>query len=234
VIDAIPASIESTLSFAATERTRQIWPFEPLNELFGSLFFLLCAVAGINFKKNNRRYRMPLKTTLAGHKQTFKLKPLTHDGVDAALTKAEHYRLLNQPKLAESICLDILEVEKDNQKASIVLLLSLTDQFGQSTMSVAKEAQDIAFSLKDEYSRVYYMGIIHERQGNVALNSAVHGSDFDAYEWYLEAMDYYEQADAIHPTGNDDPKLRWNTCARTIMQFNLQERPSDSPHPILE
>jgi len=177
---------------------------------------------------------MPQSSPSSDQKQTFRLKPLSRDGVEAALAKAEHYRLLNQPKLAESICRDVLEVDPENQRASITLLLALTDQFGQSTMSVAKEAQDIAFSLKDEYARVYYMGIIHERQGNVALNSAVHGSDFDAYEWFLEAMDYYEQADALHPSGNDDPKLRWNTCARTIMQFNLQERPSDSPHPILE
>ena len=168
------------------------------------------------------------------NKQVFKLKPLSKDGVEAALAKAEHYRLLNSPKLAESICLDILEVDRDNQKARIVLLLALTDQFGQSTMTVAKEAQDIVMTLKDEYSRLYYTGIIHERQGNVALNSAVHGSDFDAYEWYLEAMDYYEQAQALQPSTNNDPILRWNTCARTIMQFNLEERPSDAPFPILE
>lgn len=165
--------------------------------------------------------------------QVFKLKPLSRDGVDAAQSKAEHYRLLNSPKLAESICLDILEVDPGNQKAAIVLLLSLTDQFGNSTMTVAKEAQEIANGLKDEYSRLYYTGIIHERQGNVALNSSLHGSDFDAYEWYLEAMDYYERAQALIPS-NNDPVLRWNTCARTIMQFNLEERPSDAINPILE
>jgi hypothetical protein len=167
-------------------------------------------------------------------KQVFKLKPLSRDGVESALAKAEHYRLLNSPKLAESICLDILEVDKENQKARIVLLLALTDQFGQSTMTVAKEAQDMAFSLKDEYSRNYYMGIIHERQGNVSLSSSVHGSDYDAYEWYLEAMDYYDKAQMQAPTSNNDAILRWNTCARTIMQFDLHERPSDAPYPILE
>ncbi len=167
-------------------------------------------------------------------KNVFKLKPLSRDGVEAALSKAEHYRLLNHPKLAESICLDILEVDRENKKASTVLLLALTDQFGQSTATVAKEAQAIANSLTDEYTRLYYTGIIHERQGSVALNSGMHGSDFDAYEWYMEAMDYYEKADAIHPSGNNDCTLRWNTCARIITQFNLQERPSDVPRPILE
>jgi len=167
-------------------------------------------------------------------KKVFTLKPIDKDAVESAMAKAEHYRLLNQPKLAESICLDILEVDPGNQKASIVLLLALTDQFGQSTPSVAKQAQEIADHLKDEYSRLYYTGIIHERQGSVALNAMHHGSDFDAYEWYTEAMDFYERANALHPHGNNDPVLRWNTCARTIMQYNLEKRPADTPHTIME
>lgn len=167
-------------------------------------------------------------------KQTFVLKKLEKSAVDGALSKADHYRLLNQPRLAESICLDILEVDPGNQKASIVLLLSLTDQFGTSTPQVAQRALDIANKLGDEYSRLYYTGIVHERQGNVALSSGVHGSDFDAYEWYLEAMEFYERAHALQPAGNNDPILRWNTCVRTIKQFNLQPRPAVTSHPILE
>ena len=59
----------------------------------------------------------------------FELKPLHPDAVQAALARAERYRLLNEPSEAESICLDILAVEPDNQPARIMLLLSLTDQF---------------------------------------------------------------------------------------------------------
>src|SRR6185436_5318608 len=165
---------------------------------------------------------------------TFSLKPISPEGIDASLRKAEHYRLLNQPKLAESICLDVLEIEHDNQKALIVLLLSLTDQFGHSVSTVARQAEDIAIRLRDEYSRYYYSGILRERQGNVSLESAVHGSDFDAYEWYLEAMDFFEKAEAVAPEGNNDAFLRWNTCARTIMQYHLVERPPDTINPILE
>jgi hypothetical protein len=164
----------------------------------------------------------------------FKLKPLSKQGVEAAQGKAEHYRLLNQPRLAESICLDILAVEPENQKASVILLLALTDQFGHSSSKAAKQALDIASKLKDEYSRVYYTGIVYERQGATALNSGIPGADFDACEWYLEAMECYEKADAINPPGNDDAILRWNTCARIIMQYNLKERPIDNSEPVLE
>jgi hypothetical protein len=163
----------------------------------------------------------------------FELKPLSKDGIEASLEKAEHYRLLNQPRLAESICQDVLLVDRDNQKASIILLLALTDQFGQSSSKTAHQAMDIAKNLKDEYSRIYYSGIVHERQGATALRSGAPGSDFDAYEWYIEAMELYEKADAINQDNNNDPILRWNTCARIIMEYHLHERPSDN-FPILE
>ncbi|HYC84346.1 MAG TPA: hypothetical protein VEB86_03955 [Chryseosolibacter sp.] len=164
----------------------------------------------------------------------FKLKPLSKAGVEAALGKAETYRLLNQPRLAESICLDILAVDSENQKAAVFLLLALTDQFGRAASKAAKQALEIASKLKDEYSRIYYTGIVHERQAAAALASGTPGADFDACEWYLEAMDCYEKADAIHPPGNDDAVLRWNTCARIIMQSNLRERPIDNSDPVLE
>ena len=160
--------------------------------------------------------------------RTFSLKPLSKQGVESALTKAEHYRLLNQPHLAESICLDILLVDPDNQRASTILLLALTDQFGSSS-SKARQAMSIANSLKDEYSRLYYSGIISERLGAAALKSGTPGSEFDAYEWYLEAMEFFEKAGAINKEDNSDPVLRWNTCARMIMQYHLSERAADNP-----
>lgn len=160
--------------------------------------------------------------------KVFELKPLSKDGIEASIGKAEQYRLLNQPLLAESICLDILLVSPDNYKASTILLLALTDQFDTSS-SKARQAISIAKSLKDEYSRLYYSGIISERLGAAAMKSRSPGSDFDAYEWYREAMEFFEQADAINKDDNNDPALRWNTCARIIMQYHLSERPADGP-----
>ena len=56
-------------------------------------------------------------------------KKLHKDAIPAALEKAERYRLLNEPGEAESICLDILAVDPENQQAVITLLLALTDRF---------------------------------------------------------------------------------------------------------
>ena len=60
----------------------------------------------------------------------FDLKPISAAGIGEALEKAERYRLLNEPSLAESICLDVLRIDPENQHALVMLLLALTDQFG--------------------------------------------------------------------------------------------------------
>jgi hypothetical protein len=169
-----------------------------------------------------------MKPSTTPGQTVFELKPLSREGIEGSVEKAEHYRLLNQPQLAESICLDILLVEPDHQKASTILLLALTDQFENSS-SKANQAVKIARGLKDEYLRAYYSGLIAERRGAAALKARIPGGDFDAYEWFREAMEFYEKADAIRKPDNNDPILRWNTCARVIMDQHLSERPAESP-----
>src|SRR5947208_11689796 len=143
----------------------------------------------------------------------FDLKRLSPEAVPAALAKAERYRLLNEPREAESICLDILEREPDNQDALKMLLLALTDLFREDqTPLVRAEARKIPARLCDEYDRAYYTGIIYERQARVRLRES------DAFQLLREAMSWYEKAEAIRPRDNDEALLRWNTCARLIMR----------------
>ncbi len=58
----------------------------------------------------------------------YKLKTISKEAVPQALEKAERYRLLNEPGLAESICQDVLLVDPHNQKAIVMLILALTDR----------------------------------------------------------------------------------------------------------
>ena len=165
----------------------------------------------------------------------FALKQLSREGVTAAVAKAEKYRLLNDPSMAESICHDILSIEPNNEKTKIILLLALTDQFGMNRSSHAtKNAKELVNSFKDEFIRIYYTGLINERMGTAALNSSVMGHDYDAYEWYIDAMELYEKAESLQPVGDNDAILRWNTCARIIMQHKLTRRPSDDTVTLLE
>lgn len=164
----------------------------------------------------------------------FQLKPISKDGIPEALEKAERYRLLNEPRLAESICHDILEIDPDNHKAIITLLLSITDQFGRSASSEISEARNLLPKLKSEYERFYYGGIICERQGKAILNKDITGGKFTSYEWMMDAMKLFEKAEAIRPQGNDDSILRWNTCVRLITRNNLHPRKEDYFEPPLE
>ena len=100
----------------------------------------------------------------------FELKPLSREAVGRALEKAERYRLLNEPGEAESICLDILHVEPENQQALITLLLARTDEFDQPTGDVAR-AQEVVPRLKGAYEQAYYAGIVLERKARAQLRA---------------------------------------------------------------
>jgi hypothetical protein len=163
----------------------------------------------------------------------YELKRLSKEAVPRALEKAQHYRLLNEPTQAESICQDILAVEPDHQQALVVWLLALTDQFERGL--AVKEAREILPRLQGEYERAYYAGIICERQAKARLEHGGPGSGFAAYEWLREAMDWYHKAEAIRPAGNDDAMLRWNTCARALMRNpRLAAAPRETVEPQLE
>jgi len=88
--------------------------------------------------------------------------------------------------------------------------------------------------LHDEYDRLYYAGIIYERQAKTILKRGTPGGEFQAHDWFRNAMDLFEKAEAIRPPGNDDALLRWNTCARTMMRYRLAPRQEDYVEPFLE
>src|SRR5438093_7579725 len=164
----------------------------------------------------------------------FELKKLSAEAVPAALERAERYRLLNEPLQAESICLDILALEPDNQQALVCLLLSLSEQFGKNITEKLDRAWSILPRLNDEYQQAYYQGILLERQARLYMRSDAPGSNFSAYDLFSEAMRLYEKAGGLRSSGNDEALLRWNTCARTIMTEKLEPRPLDDFRPRLE
>ena len=164
----------------------------------------------------------------------FELKQISKESIPEALEKAERYRLLNEPWLAESICFDILEVDSENSKAIVILILAITDQFGTSEMVDVNDAKQLLPRLANEYQKLYYAGIICERQGKAILNLTKSHGGFIAYDWFRDAMDYYEKAEAIRPAGNDDTILRWNTCARLIMRHHLEPGNEEYIEPPLE
>jgi hypothetical protein len=146
--------------------------------------------------------------------ETFELKTISPASMERTREKAFRYRMLNEPRQAESICRDILALEPDNQSAIRLLLLSITDQFAGLGKMRTVEAETLLAQMTSEYDRVYYNGVILERQAKAQFVRGLSGPQ--AYALLHEAMEWYEKAEALSSDGNDDAILRWNTCARMI------------------
>ena len=150
----------------------------------------------------------------------FELKPLSKDAVRASIEKAKHYRLLNEPGAAESICLDVLAVEPDNQEALVNIVLAMSDRFGKDYAVGDTHIQEFLGRIRSEYERAYYGGIVFERRAKALLAR----DGVNAFEMFEKAMECFDRAEKMRPAGNDDPILRWNGCARIIKRNNLAPR----------
>jgi len=155
----------------------------------------------------------------------FEFKPLSREGIEPALATAERLRLLSEPWEAESICRDILAIDEENQGALVLLILSLTGQFGEEGGVEAKEPRELLPRLENSYSRAYYAGVICERQAKEMLTHGTLGSGPVVFDLLREAMDWYEQAESMCEPGDDEALLRWNTCARLILRNRLRPPP---------
>jgi tetratricopeptide (TPR) repeat protein len=144
----------------------------------------------------------------------FQLKAISLEGVDAALSKAELYRLLNEPEEAESICQDVLAANPGHQLALRLQGLAITDQFSGTPSDRYSEVERTFQQLTDAYERLYYLGLLHERRAKAQLRAG--RSPHTLMVLIEEAMRYYQEAEAIRPAGNDEAILRWNRCVRLI------------------
>jgi len=147
------------------------------------------------------------------------LKRIHPDTIPRAISKAERYRLLNEPWESESICRDILAVDPDNQEVLTLLLLSITDQFPRRKGVAESDAEAVLARIRDPYRRTYYAGVIAERWAKRLLR-ADYGADV-VLDRLRKAMDLYTEAQRLAPPHNEDALLRWNTCVRLIERFGL-------------
>ena len=122
----------------------------------------------------------------------FDTKPVSPAAIPRAIDKAEHYRLLNEPWAAESICLDILQAQPGHQQALRTLLLARTDQFGADAGQGVERAREALAQLTDPYERAYCEGLICERRARAQMEQRAPGAGFIAYEWLREAMASFE------------------------------------------
>lgn len=162
------------------------------------------------------------------------LHHISTNAIPSALEKAKQYRSLLEPEQAESICLDILEVQPDHHAAQITLILALTDQFTHSGQALdSKRVLDLIEELPDKYERLYFKGLVNERRARAMILESMSRSF--AYDFFHQAMQLYEQAEKIRQKHNPDALLRWNSCLRTVRRERLQPRlDQDEAHNEME
>lgn len=151
---------------------------------------------------------------------SFAFKAISRDGVPDALKKAERYRLLGEPEEAESVCLDILKADPGNQEALVALVLAISDQFRREQKPRHELVQRYVAELTDDYQRKYYTAVVLEREAAAYLHTGTPAAL--AFLRYCDAMDWYEEAAAIRPQGDDSALLRWNACLRVIRRRQLK------------
>lgn len=141
------------------------------------------------------------------------LKRLADKNLDVAIGLAAHYRDLNEPEQAESICRDVLAVAPENVDALRTLGLALTDRFPSAWMTLFDEACATFQKLPSEYERTYYLGIAWERY---ALAQAAGGRCRNALNAFEDAMEHFEKAQDLAAKDNPSPILHYNRCVRAI------------------
>jgi len=155
----------------------------------------------------------------------FELKAIAEGDASQALALAEASRAAGDADVSESICLDLLELEPDNQEALVLLLLARTDQFKRGLPRSVERAREVLPRLSGEYERAYYGGMICERQARYVLGQRGKRSGFVAYDWFRYAMELYEESARLAPEKLEST-FRYNSCVRTI-ERNRHCQPDD-------
>lgn len=155
------------------------------------------------------------------------LKRLADKNLGTAITLAKHYRALNQPDEAESICRDVLEVAPHNVEALRTLGLALTDRFASQWMTLFDEACATFKKLPSDYERAYYVGIAWERYAKAQLEA---GRAQNAIHAFHEAIARFEES-AVHAAKDDPaPILHFNRCVRALTTNPELTRVSEIAH----
>lgn len=155
------------------------------------------------------------ETPMPRRPESLELKDLPQGEMSTALAMAQRCRAVSEPQEAESICLDVLRTEPDNQEALVLLLLARTDLLEEGLPGGVERAREPLSRLSSQYDRAYYDGIVCERQARYLLRSRGRHTSFVAWEWFQHAMDHFEDAARLSPQ-RIEAALRFNACVRLI------------------
>ena len=151
---------------------------------------------------------------------SFAFRLLSKDSIPDALKKAERYRLLGEPDEAESVCLDILQVDQENQDAHVDLILAISDQFGRER----RPRVDLAMKLVNELTDDYQRQVLRGRRAGAGGPGPSRPRDpaRPRLPPLLRGDATFASAATIRPPGDDSAVIRWNACVRAIRRRQMQ------------
>ncbi len=156
------------------------------------------------------------------------LKSLSREAIPAALEKAERYRLLNEPAEAESICLDILETDPENQTGAHHAPARVDRSLQQGLRGERHAGESVAGA---DQGRI--RARLLRRDSGRAAGQGETGAGTVRARVITPTTNCAKRCGSlrrrrkIRPPGNDDALLRWNTCARMMEKNKLAAREED-------
>jgi len=105
----------------------------------------------------------------------------------------------------------------------VIYILALLDQISRTEKQTQiKSIERTIEKLASQYQRYYYSGLLNERRARHMITQTM--SHSFAYDYFVEALKFYQQAVDRCPDKNDEAILRWNSCIRTIEKEKLKPR----------
>jgi hypothetical protein len=158
-----------------------------------------------------------------------RLHDLERSTLDAALDQAVRFRELGEPSLAESVCLDVLDVVGEHQGALCLLIHAVCDQllYDLGALSRARLALP---RIEADSQRELLTGVVLERHARALLRRRPKGSREASWEGLMRAMEHYEAAAAQESDAALEANLRRNACARTLMAHGYLQSPLADNH----
>ena len=157
---------------------------------------------------------------------TYQLRPF-REKHSRGHRQADWYRLLNEPGRRESSARRPRRGRRD-QTALRLLGLAITDQFTGAASDRRAEAEATFQSLQDPYERLYYAGIVRERFAKAQLSAG--RPPHTLIVLFEDALKWFEEAEKVRPTGNDESILRWNRCVRILEKLAVPDRDREHAH----
>ena len=156
------------------------------------------------------------------------LKLIAPKDVPQTIDMAAQCRLRGDDVVAESMCMDVLSQEPENQIALEVLLRIFADRIAVGDKSALADARHVLPKLGDPGTHAFCNALIYEAQARRLTSRSDLPAAAAAQELFSFAVEQFEQA-ADAAKDPLESHLRANACLRAMSMISAVGLPYDDP-----